>query len=324
MDEFSVWALGRHGWRVLGLLVASLCLSCGAAPAPEAELAEPSVEQTYIDASNRLLGGFVEGGWVVSRRPDGTPEHTGEGLIWTGMAMGALPCGLGTTLEFTLSEMVKAHAGALVRYEPLGEYANGREVTLDGALGLYLGVAQRAVRCGASPLWGPIIRDHLDFVSSHGGSLHPNVDAKLLAHFDYVLDLLASRLGVGPSPDVADGRELEHEVATWAAVVNATHAACYRVNLGFTALQTMETLGQEVSRQGRWEFCAATRGMDIPTVDHWCGRKGLRDWIASYQFNQWENRHQRCGAWETPDADGDTTPGLDLLVAYRQAYSLKP
>jgi hypothetical protein len=41
-------------------------------------------------------------------------------------------------------------------------------------------------------------------------------------------------------------------------------------------------------------LCDVTRGMDIPTLDDWCGRGDLARWIAGYQYNHWEYRAQRC------------------------------
>ncbi len=307
--------------KVLALL--GLLSACHAPKAPEKDPVPVSVEQSYVEAVNRLERGFLQGGWVVSRHPDGAPAHMGEGLIWSGLALAALPCDRGQEIEAALLGMLAARGGALVRIDPLGEYADGREVTLDGALGLYRGIAERVTRCGDGDRWANAVGLHRRFVSLSGGRLHPNTAQNLLPQFDFLLDLLAFRLGQGESPNPERARFLEHQVALWAAGVKATQGACYRINLGLITLQTLEALGEPVSRAGRDEFCLATKGTGIPTVDEWCGRGGLKDWIASYRMNQWEYRFQRCGGWETPDGAGLATPGLDYLVAIRQAYNLE-
>ncbi len=94
------------------------------------------------------------------------------------------------------------------------------------------------------------------------------------------------------------------------------------MNLGFLTLETLEDLGDDISNSGRNDFCAATRGVQIATVDEWCGRGGLKDWISNFQFDRYEYAFQRSGSWESPDGNGDKTPALDLLVAMRQVYNL--
>ncbi len=74
------------------------------------------------------------------------------------------------------------------------------------------------------------------------------------------------------------------------------------------------------SRHGCEE--APRRGVDIPLIDHKCGRGDLKGWIDAFKFNEWEYRHQRSGKWEQPDGDGDETPGLDLITAIRAAYDI--
>lgn len=306
-------------------LLALLCLSaCGKAPeSPEAEAPPESVEEMYRRVSQRLVDDFTENNWVVSRNADGSPDHQGEGLIWTGLALAALPCDLGDPLEAMLQDMMERHGGQLVRFEPLGEYAGGREVTFDGAVGLYRGITHRITRCGRADMWAPVLLEHRDWVFSHGYRLNENTDPALLAEFSFVLDLLASVLESESPPNANTQFVLELEIATWAWAVTQTHAAAYRLHLGYQTLRTIEELGEGLGHAGKWNFCDATVEAAIPIIDHWCARGDLKQWIADFNFNEWEYRHQR-GSWETPDGDGDTTPALDLLLAMRQAYDLKP
>lgn len=278
----------------------------------------------YNEASQRLVARFIENGWVVSRNAEGGPEHVGEGLIWAGVALSTLSCEQGTALEDHLIKMIYDQGGALVRYEPLGEYEGGREVTLDGALGLYLGVAYRIAHCAESKLkWQVPIAFHFKFLEANDYHLHLNVGAKLGRPFDYLLDLLRYRLRLlDRMPDVHRFSLLEAALVAWSKGVTATKSACYRINLAWIALQTALELGVEQGETGKAAFCRATKNADIPIIDHYCGRTDIKSYIANFKYDEWEYRHQRCGGWESPDGQGLETPALDLLVALKMAYNL--
>ena len=315
--------MNGHAIIILALSLAS----CGKADdRAEPDPATDRIAELHASASARLLKDFVQGDtWVVSRWDDsGAAERQGEGLLWSGVALSALTCEDGNGIEAGLIAAITAHGGALVRIEPLGEYEGGREVTWDGAVGLYRGIAARATFCpGSAERWAPVIALHVDYVDANGGQLNARAPATIPEPLRYVLDLLAWRLGVGNEPNHGRLAALELAFAVQAAGVNATHAAAYRLNLALLSFQTVENLGISVSGGGRDRFCAASRGVDIPTMDEWCGRGGLASWIDGFQFNAWEFRHQRAGAWERPDgAPGLSTPGLDILVAIVQAYAL--
>lgn len=307
----------------IGVLLATLLGAGGChkdkRPAPEAP--NPSVRDAYDGTVLRLSAGFTENGWVVSRDEAGRPVHIGDSLLWTGLWLAAAPCDVGEESNQALRRMVSGRGGGLVRYESVGGTDPGTipPASLDGALGLYRGLAERVVRCAGTWEWEDFLRLHFDYLVAHDDKFDEKGDAYLTEEFGYVLQALGSKMGIAAAPADNDIRKLETLVTGWAAVVNATHAAAYRVHLGLVALQTVERLGFRVEWGG---FCAATRGVDIPTVDHQCGRGDLKAWIDGFQFNRWEYRHQRSGSWETPDGNGFHTPGLDLIVAIRDAYEL--
>lgn len=304
-------------------------IGCARAEDPIEPIApSDDVVAEYDQTVDHLLTSFVYGGFgVVSRTPAGEAEHLGEALIWGGTALWVLPCDKGQALSEALAKMILDQGGALIRVDPIGEYANGRQITLDGALGAFLGIARRVVGCGEAAAWREPIKALLAFQEANGDRLHPEASAKLVGEFKYLRDLIAYETGV-----IADGpgdyrlRELEKIVGGWAGAVQLAHGsgqgsdACYRVNLGLTALLTAETFERKVSDIGRDQFCANTNVMDIPTVDHWCGRKSITEYLASYEVDLFEYRHQRCGAWESPDGKGNTSPRLDKLVAMVMAH----
>lgn len=304
---------------VVATLVASSLFACQKTKRPDLEPAPSGVRFRYDEATLRLSTGYLENGWVVTRRADGSAEHVGEGLLWTGLWLYAAPCEVGAGSAAMLRQTITRNGGALVRYEPLGEYAGGREITLDGAIGLYRGISATLRRCpGEGEAWAEPLALHIDYLISHNDQFNEASPAYLSEEFGYVLQAVASHLSLARPPLDSELRSLEVLVAGWAAAVNATHAAAYRVHLGLVALQTVEAMGFEVD----WTaFCAATRGVGIPTVDYQCGRGDLRAWIDEFQYNKYEYRHQRAD-WESEDGNGLATPGLDLLVAMRDAYQL--
>lgn len=304
----------------LPLALLAAFLGCKAPQKPDPLPRDEAAEELYASAVDRLMG-FREGGWIVSRRPDGSPEHVGDSLLWTGLAMAAVPCDVGDELERHLLGVIHRLDGGLVRYEPLGEYAGGREASLDGALGLYRGAAERIVACGRGEVWGEALRTHLAFLERTGGRLHLGTTASLEL-FSALPQVLCHRSGHPSCPDVglSDRRAMERAVGAWAWAVNAAKAAAFRVHLGWLILTTLERAGHDINPDNRNAYCAATRGMGIALVDHWCGRGGLKAWIDGFEFDVWEYAFQRAPAWEEPDGDGDETPGLDYVLAIKEAY----
>lgn len=301
------------------LLPLALCVACAKAKPAQPPIDPPlEIVQQYHDASVRLTSKFLDGPWVVSRGTDGSSQHQGEALLWSGVAMAALSCEDAAPIALGLADMIKRNGGYLVRYEPLGDYAGGREITLDGAVGLYRGVAAQITRCPMSvPLWRDVLEVHLAAIQ--GGTLNPNAPARLGA-WKYVASLLGSVLSVCSRPSSTDLGVLKFEIEGWVYGVVQEKAAAYRVNLALLTIQTLEELGQPFSHDG---FCVASNGVDIPTVDAFCGRFDIRDYVLHYNYNQWEYRHQRSGNWEPiPDGQGLETPGLDLIVGLKQGYTL--
>ncbi len=298
--------------------------SCRKAP-EKFEPTDPTAEvlADYHQVSQALVGGHTYGGFgIVSRDPDGKPVHLGEALIWGGTAMWALPCDDGRALSASLAAKIDELGGQLIRVDPLGEYENGGEITVDGEIGAMLGIARRITDCGEADLWRGPFAKMVAFQNSNGQLMNKHAPNRLPVGFDFIRDAIGEKLGISSGPTRPQS-DLEKIVGDWAFAVKVAHVtkigsdAAYRVNLGLDTLLTLEALGLEVSSAGRNQFCDSTdEGMDIPTVDHWCGRKPIGDYIVSYQKDLWEMRHQRAGGWELPDGHGNSSGSLDKLVAY--------
>jgi hypothetical protein len=305
--------------RKIFLLFCALFLSCSSPKQADKEAPDAIIRGKYLEAIARLKRNHLENGWVVSRTIEGEPEHQGEGLLWSGLWLAAAPCGEASETSLVLRDMVMRHKGGLVRIEPLGEYEGGREVTLDGALGLYRGIAEEVMRCGNKGDWYEPTLAHLNYVVQHSNKFNEKSKAELIREFTYILDLLAYRLSIRGEPSTDRLRILEAQITSWAAAVVTAKAPAYRIHLGFIALETVETLGKKVN----WSsFCLATNGVDIPLIDNKCGRGDLKAWIDAFQYNDFEYRWQRSGKWEKPDGNGLETPGLDYITAMGVAYDL--
>lgn len=311
-------ALDVVGFFAFALVFAALLVvGCGAADEPPRDEPVDPIPSLYGAAQDRLVG-MLDGGYVVSRWQDGRPEHIGDSLIWSGLAMFALDCEHGAAIEDALLAMVGELDGGLWRH-PM----RPGDVSMDGAVGFYRGVAWRVDNCeGSADKWRVAFAKHQAF-SEPGGKLNPSANATLPKEFTYVRDLLAHKLGSAGRPHSDRLRALEGQIVAWATAVKQTKAACYRIHLGYQTLKTLHQLGADVSATGKELFCKTTADTDLPTVDHYCGRRDLGAWIDSFTWNTWEHRHQRCPAWESPDGkDGLATPGLDLVEALKEKYAL--
>lgn len=301
--------------RALCAFVLLYLCACGHEPAPDLGPAGAPV-RTYEDAADRTLT-FLDGtGMVITRHEGGQEKHQGDALIFTGLLVASLDCARGERPAQAIFDMPPE----FWRHRTLA----GQQVSLDGALGAYQAIAYRIKKCGEAERWRPFLAAHA--AVENGPDVPPYFDHVRDRLFEEVGVSFTSKKSVAHGPEFIDGRDvsglsnqgkLEVEVGYWARSVVLAKAACYRINLGLMAFETLELLGDEV---GGGEFCAATKTADLPTVDKWCGRDGLDHYLAGYRENAWQYRHQRCPDWEDEDGGGDDgndqQPGVDYLRAW--------
>jgi hypothetical protein len=103
--------------------------------------------------------------------------------------------------------------------------------------------------------------------------------------------------------------------------VEVGKAACFRVNLAWMSLRTIEHTDRMVTRWGRDRFCEASQDMGLTLVDSWCGRGGLAAWLEAWKPSRFDFQFQRCN-WEDSDCDGDSCGGVDKLHAMTELYDL--
>lgn len=293
--------------RVIVLLL--LMYSCAKAESKPSVEPDDNSGAAFVGVEKRALT-FLDQGFIVSRRTS-ISINQGDSLLFTGLAAYAMDCDHGNSLSLSMAQMVDGLDGGLYRHPNLPG-----SISLDGALGFYRGITKRANLCGEGAQWGHLIAQHLAYVDAHGGLLNASDVATLPIGFDYIPRKLLSNMGDGPEPSASSQAALETAITGWAAADMAVHGACYRLNLGLITLQTVEQLGSKISTEGKFSYCEATKGSGIPTIDQWCGRGGLPDWLNSFQWDVYQYRHQRCAGWEPPDANGDSEPAVDYLVGW--------
>lgn len=311
------------------LFISLLLIGCGSVENPFEKQPEEELERVEFDSAYaRLVHDFTVDGYIVSRE-DGEPEHTGEAILWAGIAAGALPCDKANRFIHFLAKMSTDNGGYFERWSPLGEKYEDRPINFDGMSGVYFGFAGYLSRCGSNPAivdaWGM----HRAYLEENEGRLHPNIEETYPKAFDSVLQSIDYKLGLRGSEPSKDALTLVSATASgWAAATVASKEACYRIHLGYLQLKALDMLGTPT---GRTSFCKATgklgnpreTAIDIPLIDHYCGRQGLEQYLDDFEFDRWEMRHQRCGLWETPDGNGDETPGLDYLIGYSEFYQAR-
>ena len=317
--------VASRGWR-RPRWIATACLAfclfaCSSQAKPDREPAQAPLEQLYADAVTRLFEHFYDHGYIVSRSADGAAQHVGEGLLWSGVALGNLPCDRAKQVMADLSTVMTTRNGEIRRYEPLPQEYAGRELNFDGETGLVYGFARFLQRCpndtgGLSDAW----RLHWEAIRRNDGQLYPGTGERMPGLFAFTTNALSVRLGLIPAVDVREQDTMEQAAASWATAVKLQRAACYRVNLAFMHIQAAEALGYPLSDLGRSMWCSATKGMGIATVDFYCGQSEILTWINAFEFNRFEYAHQRCSAWEMADGNGLETPGLDLITAMSAGF----
>lgn len=292
--------------RYFLVLFAVLSLLFGCSPQ---EVEMPTQEQPPPDLTAKRgdvvarLPAFLDRGFVVSLK-DGAPQHQGDSLFFSGLALYSLSCKEGKPVADALLAMLTELDGGVYRHPDQKD----REPSLDGLLALYRGVAKR-ISCGEVEPWATAMKNH-----------RARMAASLPAEFNLVSDTISYKLGLSDEPDMARLHNLAVEVASWAQLVIAGKKACYRIHLGLLALQGMQDMGYPVSDLDRGKFAEVTNGLKMATIDHFAGRQGLDKFLTEFSYDQWQYKPQRCVIWERQDGDGMAHPGIDYLVGYADLF----
>lgn len=274
------------------------------------------------ELQTRIERDFTQGGYVVSRAPDGSVEHVGDSALWTAITMASVSCS-DTRTEDALVDSLMRNDGRWIRIDPLPASYKGNETSRDMETGAVFGFAVRYARCPASrPRLKKAWQAHRDFVLGNGGRLHEgsNWNFVMTPGFRFVWDLVSYRFGFGSKPSAADERLFEAALVSGAKAIKMRKDACYPIHLSTLQAIAAAKLGMPIIDLAKREFCSDTRGLGLPLTDWFCDRGGAKEFLRDFKVDQWEYRHQRCSAWESPDVStGERTPGVDFLVLWSLA-----
>jgi hypothetical protein len=273
--------------------------------------------------SERLVRDFLEGGYVISRKPDGSAEHRGDSALWSAIAMATMDCDASQAIEDALVQSIHKNGGRWIRFEPLPANYQGNETSRDMETGAVFGFALRSIRCPASrPALKAAWKKHRDFVLGNDGKLHEgsNWNFRMTPGFKFAWDLVSWHFGLASKPDNSDVRLFETAMVAGAKAIAFRKDACYPIHLSTLLAVTAAKLGMPIIELAKREFCHDTRGLGLPLTEWFCGRADAAQFLAEFRTDQWEYRHQRCSAWESPDVDpGEGTPGVDFFAMWALA-----
>lgn len=295
------------------LLASLLTLGCGKPNDPEKGEPNPWLELRYEELVDRLVQNHLSPSKFVISKENGETRHEGDALIWTGITLGALPCEQADLISVGLRTAVKDNGGYLRRFEPLPDrYLGGREISLDGAIGVMFGVALTMKNCPSLDLswfddWWMQTRD---------GELYPGTGVEWPPAVDWGWELLAHRRGLRGKPAPEVRRAMEIAMTGWVKAVKESQAAAFRAHLATLIMMTSDVLGETPRKN---EFCSAADGIDLGLTEWWCGRKNPDELLLAWEMNVWEYQWQRAPKWEMPDGKGFETPAVDYLILWRLA-----
>jgi hypothetical protein len=303
------------------ILLAALCLSCGKDEDPtELHIPTDDVASLYAEAAARLPS-FLSDGQVTSKWTDGTLEHRGDSMLMTGLAIGSLDCERGAPLMERLVRRITENEGLLERFEPYAPEISRTRYSWDQEVGVTYAFARRAARCpGESVSLAGAWKLRQAAIASWNKRLHPEHSTKVPPGFDFATKAVSHQLGLSGAPTEDNKQLMELEAIGWAATVVATRSSCYRVHLAFRSMLTAEAAGRPVDSWARDRFCAVTSSAGIPLIDRWCGRP--ETFLADWQWNQGEFRHQLCSYQSTGAKEGLENAGVDLLDYVATFYEL--
>ena len=310
------------------IIIAALAGCSKAEEKPEQEPIEEPYTTEHAAGVERVESKFLDRGFVVSVNQDGTLHAQGDSLLFTSLFVASVRCDQALFSEQALQRMILVGGGQVRRHPDINA------ATIDGVIGLFR-AASRRYKLGCAGAWPEVIAAFKAYTDANHGAFNER-SASGLDAFDYALRALVDRFSGGTDGDFDNGARdaFADAMANWAVAVQVGYEAwkagagledppsAYRVHLALQGLETLEDLGIGVPGFARDKFCAATKYMEMPTVNHWCGRNHIREWLPTFRYNEWEFRHQRAGRWETPDGQGRERPGVDYLAGIAQGFVL--
>lgn len=264
----------------------------------------------------RLKAYNIDSGYVISRTKDGQIEHKGDAVLWTGLAMAALSCDDAERLFTQVTGDILRRGGLIGRWAASPN--NERPSSRDQVRGAMIGLTDQAMRCGRDYIAGEAWRLHMQYVSDNNGGLFPgaNPGYQVTEFFVWPWSMVGEFFDIAPH----EGSKFVFEagLSTTAQAIVLQKSAAYPIHLATLDIILADRVGQPVSQLGYDAFCAASRGADLGLTEWLCRRKTAKEILEAWTPNAYEYQWQRA-QWESPDGDGNTTPGVDFLLLYKLA-----
>lgn len=250
------------------------------------------------------LGGYIAGRGM-------TWLSQGDAALFTSLTGLALTCEQRQPYLDTIVHSIHDHGGMIPRHDPDVASANGPS-TRDQVSGVALFFVDTFQAC---PQFQPEIitawTEHVSYVEKTG-ALGPTADGALLT-FHWLWGAVGQYFGVAGAGG-GSKQEWEAGLTLTAEGIVAELNACYPIHIGTIQAITAAKIGQAMSGTARAAFCDSTHGLDLPMTRWYCEDEPAARWLATFQPDVWAYRHQRCPAWESPDAQGAHWLGTDFLA----------
>lgn len=261
----------------------------------------------------RLKSYNVDSGYVITRTESGEIEHKGDAVLWTGLAMAAVPCEDAEPLFTQVSLDTLRRGGMIGRWAASPN--NERPSSRDQVRGVMIGFTDLAKRCGKEDIAKETWRLHAQYVADNAGGLFPgaNPGYQVTEFFLWPWSMVGEFFEI--QPHQGSKTVFEAGLATTAQVIVLQKSAAYPIHLATLDIILADRLGSPISELGFKAFCAASVGSDLGLTEWLCKRKTAKEILLAWAPNTYEYKWQRA-PWEGPDAGDHKTPGVDFLLLF--------
>ena len=277
-------------------------------------------------------------------------------MLWTGLALGILPCEKSQPLLNGIETMVKSTQGIFLRIFPLPLEYDADQSSLDMEVGAIFGLAMNYHRCPENrnrlrTIW----KNHMTFLAKNGFKVAqkgPESKIRISPSLKYLTDVITSQMGVDRSlfKDSAKsdffknpGQGIRNFIQStdllsrkfgfqfWNSysvfetglllninTITAKKMPCYPVHLSTIQLILLSWIQNGIPYHTHNLFCQRTKGIGLPLTDWFCHRMNEDDVNEYLKSDESLNYEYRHQRchWESADAESYETHQLDWLIIY--------
>lgn len=272
----------------------------------------------------RLMDRFLENGYLVDRDRDNQPLGIGDSALFTGLAMGVLPCDKSKILFDTVYASIIKNNGQIIRHEPLPDSHLNNSTSRDMHTGVMFGFNGYYDKCKDDRVKDAWAR-HIAYVDTNGtlGVIGENCDRRctFTSPFRHTWESTGYNLGLRDKPDKPSKIKFEVGAIAGTEAITNQKMGCYPIHLTTIQLIILAKMGDGIGSLFRLSFCSSAKSADLPLTDWYCEQDDWLSWLDGYQVDSaLQYQHQRCPRWEDLTLnEGETNSGLDWLILYHLA-----